>query len=551
MRKAEVVAQSEGTLQQLQTIWSGLDMRRRLIAFLAAAAMFGAVITMSRMATSPAMSLLYAGLEPGLAGEVVTALEQRGVAYDIRGESIFVDSDRRDELRMTLAGEGLPANSAAGYELLDSLSGFGTTAQMFDAAYWRAKEGELARTIVTNPRIRSSRVHISGPDGRTFSRDQHQSASVTATPVSGAISPEQARALRYLVASAVAGLEPENVSVIDGRNGQIVAAEDTEAGSGDRETALREAVTRLLEARVGRGNALVEISIDTVRESESIVERRIDPESRIAISTETEETAGSSEDARGSSVTVASNLPDGEAATGGDASTTSNTETRERVNYEVSETQREILRLPGAIRRLSVAVLVNGVTVGGAQDVEPRSQEELDTLRELVASAVGFEEGRGDVITIKSMALQALDQPGIAAEADFISSLGLNVMSLIQIAVLSVVSLILGLFVVRPILSSASATPPAGLPPPTPSANSGTMNTDMPGLPTPTAGSGALDGEIDDSILPGGMAVVSDFNFDDGVPENPVERLRSMIDDRQDETVEILRSWMEQPERTS
>lgn len=538
-------------MQQLQTIWSGLDMRRRLIAFLAAAAMFGAVITMSRMATSPAMSLLYAGLEPGLAGEVVTALEQRGVAYDIRGESIFVDSDRRDELRMTLAGEGLPANSAAGYELLDSLSGFGTTAQMFDAAYWRAKEGELARTIVTNPRIRSSRVHISGPDGRTFSRDQHQSASVTATPVSGAISPEQARALRYLVASAVAGLEPENVSVIDGRNGQIVAAEDTEAGSGDRETALREAVTRLLEARVGRGNALVEISIDTVRESESIVERRIDPESRIAISTETEETAGSSEDARGSSVTVASNLPDGEAATGGDASTTSNTETRERVNYEVSETQREILRLPGAIRRLSVAVLVNGVTVGGAQDVEPRSQEELDTLRELVASAVGFEEGRGDVITIKSMALQALDQPGIAAEADFISSLGLNVMSLIQIAVLSVVSLILGLFVVRPILSSASATPPAGLPPPTPSANSGAMNTDMPGLPTPTAGSGALDGEIDDSILPGGMAVVSDFNFDDGAPENPVERLRSMIDDRQDETVEILRNWMEQPERTS
>lgn len=538
-------------MQQLQTIWSGLDMRRRLIAFLAAAAMFGAVITMSRMATSPAMSLLYAGLEPGLAGEVVTALEQRGVAYDIRGESIFVDSDRRDELRMTLAGEGLPANSAAGYELLDSLSGFGTTAQMFDAAYWRAKEGELARTIVTNPRIRSSRVHISGPDGRTFSRDQHQSASVTATPVSGAISPEQARALRYLVASAVAGLEPENVSVIDGRNGQIVAAEDTEAGSGDRETALREAVTRLLEARVGRGNALVEISIDTVRESESIVERRIDPESRIAISTETEETAGSSEDARGSSVTVASNLPDGEAATGGDASTTSNTETRERVNYEVSETQREILRLPGAIRRLSVAVLVNGVTVGDAPDVEPRSQEELDTLRELVASAVGFEEGRGDVITIKSMALQALDQPGIAAEADFISSLGLNIMSLIQIAVLSVVSLILGLFVVRPILSSASATPPAGLPPPTPSANSGAMNTDMPGLPTPTAGSGALDGEIDDSILPGGMAVVSDFNFDDGAPENPVERLRSMIDDRQDETVEILRNWMEQPERTS
>lgn len=535
-------------MQQLQTIWSGLDVRRRLIAFLAAAAMFGAIFTMSRIATSPAMSLLYAGLEPGLAGEVVTALEQRGVRYDIRGDSIFVDSSRRDELRMTLAGEGLPANSSAGYELLDSLSGFGTTSQMFDAAYWRAKEGELARTIVSNPQIRSSRVHISGPDGRSFSRDQHQSASVTATSVTGAISAGQARAMRYLVASAVAGLEPENVSVIDGRNGQIVTAEENPSGSGDREAALREAVIRLLEARVGRGNALVEISVETVRESESIIERRIDPDSRIAISTETEETAGSSEDARSGSVTVASNLPDGETAGGGDASTTSTTETRERINYEVSETQREILRLPGAIRRLSVAVLVNGVTSADGATFEPRPQEELDALHELVSSAVGFDADRGDVITIKSMALRVLDQPGVATEASFFSTLGLNVMSLIQIAVLSLVSLILGLFVVRPILTSASAAPRAELPPPpTPNAAPTSTGTAMPGLPSPAAGTNALNGEIDESILPGGMAVVSDFNFDSSATDDPVERLKSMIDERQDETVEILRSWMDHP----
>lgn len=98
------------------------------------------------MAAQPSMTLLYSGLEPGAAGEVVQALEQRGVVHEVRGRAIYVESGQRDELRMTLASEGLPQNNSKGYELLDTLSGFGTTAQMFDAAYWRAKEGELART---------------------------------------------------------------------------------------------------------------------------------------------------------------------------------------------------------------------------------------------------------------------------------------------------------------------------------------------------------------------------------------------------------------------
>ena len=165
-------------MQQIVTLWQSLDMRRRVIVGVATLAMFWAVLALGRMASEPSLSLLYSGLENGAAGEVVAALEQRGVAHEVRGTSIFVDSTRRDALRMTLAGEGLPASSARGYEILDGLSGFGTTSQMFDAAYWRAKEGELARTIVAHPAISSARVHLASTGSNPFQRDIRQSASV-------------------------------------------------------------------------------------------------------------------------------------------------------------------------------------------------------------------------------------------------------------------------------------------------------------------------------------------------------------------------------------
>ena len=140
-------------MQQILSIWSTLNTRRRIIVLGATLAMFASVLGLSRMASQPSMSLLYAGLESSGAGDVLASLDQQGVTYDVRNGAIFVDAAQRDTLRLTLASEGLPANNGQGYELLDSLTGFGTTSQMFDAAYWRAKEGELARTITSNPQI--------------------------------------------------------------------------------------------------------------------------------------------------------------------------------------------------------------------------------------------------------------------------------------------------------------------------------------------------------------------------------------------------------------
>lgn len=548
-------------MQQIISVWFNLEPKRRVIVIGATLFMFAAIIGLSRLATAPSMTLLYSGLDSSAAGEVVQALETRGVAYEIRGGSIFVASTQRDELRMTLASDGLPENSSSGYELLDSLTGFGTTSQMFDAAYWRAKEGELARTIVSSAQISTARVHIANPSAQPFKRQIAATASVTVTANSGSVSSDRAKALRYLVASAVAGLSAEDVSVIDGRSGVVISGDDRESGSPqgtDREKELRQNIERLLEARVGVGRAVVEVSVEHETDHETIVETKFDPEGRVAISSETEENSNSSTDSRGNSVTVASNLPGGDGAGTGE-SNSNNSEVRERINYEVSETRREFQRGPGAIKRLTVAVLVDGIRsqIEETQDVawEPRSDAELEALRELVASTVGFDEARGDIITIKTMEFQPVVVEGTIVQSSLFSMSDLNVMTIIQLAFLALVTIILGMFVVRPIFATQSAELPApkqaaGLPAPTeiqaPSVQQAIPVAEMPNM---GAAGMALTGEVSNGEfeLPT-LGVVSDFDFGDddfGISADPVKRLKKLIEDRQEETVEILRGWME------
>lgn len=517
----------------VDTVWSNLDTRKRVIAVGASIAVFSAVLFMARSTANQDMALLYAGLDNGAAGDVVSALEQDGIEYDVSGGSIFVPSQLRDRLRMTLASQGLPANSSQGYELLDNLSGFGTTSQMFDAAYWRAKEGELARTILASPHIRAARVHISAASSQPFRREQTPSAAVTVTSVNGTLDHGQADALRFLVASAVPGLAPSDVAVIDGVGGVILGTDNASVGpdSSEHATELRNRVERLLAARVGPGNAVVEVSVDTVTETESIIERSFDPDTRVAISTEVLESSTTSQDSRSNDVTIASNLPEGDGAPAAGAASNENTESRAITNYEVSETQREILRAPGAVSRISVAVLINGVESvddAGEPFVAPRSAEELNDLELLVASAVGLNEDRGDEITIRSMAFEALPEMGSVPGDGVSPSQPLDLMRLIQTGVLGLVALILGLFVVRPILTSAKPQPAL-------LDNSG-------GEPPDIA-------QQNPSIIEGSALPIVDIPDLDSssVSDDPVERLRDLIEDRRDEAIQVLQGWIDEP----
>ncbi|WP_338549666.1 flagellar basal-body MS-ring/collar protein FliF [Roseovarius phycicola] len=537
-------------MQQFLDVWTALDARRRVVVSLATIGMFAAILALTKVVSNPSLTLLYAGLDSGAAGEVIQSLEQRGITYDVKGGAIYVDAARRDELRMTLASEGLPANSTSGYELLDSLSGFGTTSQMFDAAYWRAKEGELARTILTHPSVSSARVHIANKGSNPFQRDVKPTASLSIRTTGAGLSGQHARALKFLIASAVPGLVPEDVSVIDGDGGLIGRADDSRSNSTDEKAELlRARVQRLLEARVGLGNAVVEVSVENVTKSESLRETVIDPGSRVAISTDTEELSNSSADQGTSDVTVASNLPNGDAGNA-DSSSSETSETRERINYEVSQTERQVTLSPGAIKRLTVAVLLNGISTTDAQGIEQfedRTEEELGALQELVASAVGFDEARGDVITVKTMQFEVIPEQGTNAQFSLLSHFAMDWVALIKSAILGLVSLVLGLFVVKPLLSHPATNA-------APLLEAASQNLAEPSL----SNAPSLVGEIDNGDVPadsmtlvssvgdsGGFLGAGNLPSLQGQSEDPVDRLRLMIGERQDETVEILRNWLE------
>jgi len=227
-----------------------------------------------------------------------------------------------------------------------------------------------------------------------------------------------------------------------------------------------------------------------------------------------------------------------------DTSASENTETRERINYEVSSTEREITQQPGAIKRMSVAILINGLTTldaSGTPSFALRPEEELTALRDLVVAAVGIDEARGDVVTIRTLQFEPIEPSGTLVEASLLDRLAIDVMTLVQSLVLAIVALILGLFVLRPILSR---------PPLMASSQIGRLA--VASQPEIMPLSGVIDdGEIDES----GLSDVSEkalidrsrqpLSRIDGPPEDPVVRLRSLIGQRQEETVEILRNWLE------
>ncbi len=507
-----------------------LPAQKQIVVVLSIIAILVTVVGLGRLASTPNMALLYSGLDSKTSGEIVASLEQKSIVFEIRGDAIYIDSSERDRARLSLASEGLPSNGIAGYELLDGLSGFGTTSQMFDAAYWRAKEGELARTILASARINMARVHIANAVKRPFDRGAQPSASVTVSGRNGVIDASQAQAIRHLVAAAVSGLSPEQVAVIDSEYGVILEPGETAAVIGNtgnldsRAQELRANVERLLSARVGQGNVIVEVMVEASSDSEVITERIIDPDGSVPISSDSESNTESSTGGSGGAVTVSSNLPDTGDTSGGQDSRNQTT-TRERVNYEISETVRERTSLPGDIARLSVAVLVNGEYTQAADGTEtyaPRTDDEVKAFQALVQSAVGFDAERGDVVTIETMQFPQATPLGTAATASMFSGFLINIPLVIQMFILAVVALVLGMFVVKPILTN-----------PTPQLAQLPLN--------PLGDMGADPNLINATAVEAGNAppAIEDKTKD------PVEILRETIAQRADDSSHLLRNWIE------
>lgn len=426
-----------------------MSTRQQMIAAGGAVVLLCLIAVMFQVATAKKMALLYSGLSETAAGEVIAALDDEAIAYEVRGRSLFVDQQHRDAVRLRLAAQNLPSPDSQGYELLDKLDGFSTTSEMFSVTYWRAKEGELARTLTSMPGITAARVHIGAEDRGAFSRRSRQrTASVAITAPSG-LDEAQVKAIRYLTALAVPGLPANEVAVIDSARGLLSNTNQLSGLDGGRAAAsLEQRLLSLVEARVGMGNARVNVAIDFDRQREEIQERAIDPNGAV-ITQSIRENNTSREQGTERAVTVASDLPDGEDS--GTERSLQSDETREEVNYAVSSTERRVEILPGGVDRLSVAVLIND-SIGPDGQPLARTEDDINALRSLIAAAAGIDEARGDTLIVRSLPFDALPTVPDPAPTSWYDKLAET--SLIEIATLGIFLLLFGLLVLRPMFTA-------------------------------------------------------------------------------------------------
>lgn len=373
--------------------------------------------------------LLYSGLDPAEAGRIAQRLDELKVPYQAGGDGTMILVPPADvaRVRMELAASGLPHQGGVGYELLDSQSPMNMTSFMQRVMRLRALEGELARTIATLNGVRSARVHVVLPERDTFSRDTPKPTASVAVTMEGAmrLSPAQAAAIRVLIAGAVSGLQQEDISVID-PSGIVLAANDSAALVGSRiadlkaaqEQAMQRAVVGLLEPLVGPGKVRVVASLDIDASREVVHEEKYDPLSQVERSKQTQQDQDTSNDSKPPpTVSVSQNVPNQQAQPPASPATSSSKSIHngETINYEIGSTRTDRVQEPGDIKRLTVAVVVDG-TVDAKGVFQPLPKQELDRITELVRSAVGYDAKRGDQVDVETMRFLPSEPLGVSSD---------------------------------------------------------------------------------------------------------------------------------------
>ena len=520
----------------------------------------------SRLAT-PQLELLYADLDMNDSARIVSQLESAQIPYELRngGGAIYIPADQVPRTRVTLAEDGLPSGGSIGYEVFDNSNSLGTTNFIQNVNLVRALEGELARTIRSLDSVKAARVHLVLPKRELFSRQRQEPSASVLLHMRGANRPTQSQvvAIQNLVASAVPGLNPARISVVDGRGALLTRGFEDEndpatmsAKADERreqyQNHLARTIEQLLAKTVGPGKVRAEVFADMDFDRINTSEEIYDPDGQVVRSTQAiEESASNSEGGGNFPVSVATNLPDATFdAAGTGATDAAENRTEETVNYEISKKVINHVRETGTINRLSVAVLVDG-TYGpgdeGPKSYLPRSQEELDLLATLVRSAIGFDAQRNDAVEVINMRFVELDMPE-DEEFDMLLGLGKNdLFRLAQYLVLIVFAVLAFLLVVRPLMKLVveSGSVAAGV------AQRGllTRQPDPPAL-APPAGGAAMASMMPVAAgdrMPSAEAVedMIDLQQVEGrVNASSVKKVGEIVDKHPEEALSIIRGWL-------
>jgi flagellar M-ring protein FliF len=426
--------------------------------------------------TAPQMTPVFTDLTPEDSAAIIKDLERQAIPYELKndGAIVLVPRDKMTRIRMKLAEGGLPKGGGVGYEIFDKSDTLGATSFVQNINHLRALEGELARTIKAIDRVQAARVHLVLPERPLFSRDKVEPSASIVLRVRGALEAQQVRAIRHLVASAVNGMKPQRVSVVDETgnllaDGAATGPEAAIGGGGQErqvnfERRLKDQIESIVSSVVGPGRARVQLSaeFDFNRITETF--DKFDPEGRVLRSSQTrEESTGS--DSKEGQVTVGNELPGSQPGQQGlpnppaQTSRDQSKKSEEIVNYEISRSTKTEVTEGGRVKRVSAAVLVDGSYAKNDKgDVvyQPRAKEELDRIAALVRTAIGFDQKRGDQIEIVNLRFaEAPAAPIAEPSSGFMSFLQFtkdDIMRAIELAVMALLGLVVILFVVRPLV---------------------------------------------------------------------------------------------------
>ena len=449
---------------QLKARFDELSFGRKLT--LAAAALLSVAFAVGTLvwAYRPNYMPLYSGLDAQDMAAIVEQLKAQKIPYRISagGTTISVPEDKVYEVRLALASQSLPARSQ-GFEIFDR-KGFGLTEFQEHVNYQRALQGELERTISQLKAVEACRVHLVMPEESVFANERKEPSASVVLKLAGKrrLSPSEVDAIVFLVSHSVEGLSPENVTVID-TEGRVLSGPKDEQDQEmtlafqlkrSIERQLEEDIKRLLEPAVGKGHVVAEVNVDLDWSKVELNEDIYDPDKQAVRSEKVVEEIGSessteTEPAPGTSA----NLPQGQTQ-GLTGQSSSRTQKRTEVyNYEISRTQKRTVIPAGQIKRITAAVLVDGKyeTKEGeeAPVYVPRTEEELKRFEQIVKTAIGYNEKRGDKVEIANIPFMVQEQEEIPAPT-LQSPL---VKMLIRYGLLALAAVLVFLFVVRPLVS--------------------------------------------------------------------------------------------------
>ncbi|NTU42075.1 MAG: flagellar M-ring protein FliF, partial [Nitrospirales bacterium] len=411
--------------------------------------------------------VLYANLSESDAGSVVQKLKELKVPYRIEAGSITVPSDKVYDLRLQLAAQGIPQGGGIGFELFDKTD-FGTTDFVQKLNYRRALQGELGRTIMALSEVEQCRVHLAIPEKSLFVQEGNSpSASVLVKLRPGrTLSQGQIQGIVHLVSSSIEGLNPRAVTVVDSHGEMLTRPADSDmAGLSSSQLEFQRSYEKEMESRIlgilepvvgkNKVRAKVTAALDFTKTEKT--EEKYDPDSQV-VRSEQKNIERSASGGSGGIAGVGSNLP----GKGGQTSSSQSGSQKqhETINYEISKVVSHSVNSAGELKRLSVAVIVDGAYIGreGAKERKyaPRSEDDIRRYEELVKNAVGFTSARGDEVRVVNMPFESLPQEEAGEEQTSYMPI---ILTALKYAVPVLALLLFFLFVIRPLIGAVASAP--------------------------------------------------------------------------------------------